>query len=61
MRYVIRYDTDNGKWAVIDTVVAGQKVGIHQTVEAAVDHVFAEQDLWRRYDPATERLARLMA
>ena len=61
MRYVIRYDIDHRKWAVIDTAVADQSVGMHQTAEAAIDHAFAEQELWRRYDPATERLARMMA
>jgi len=60
MRYAIRYDTDSRKWVVIDTAIADQTVGMHLTAEAAVDHAFAEQELWRRHDPAAERLARLM-
>ena len=60
MRYAIRSDTDTVKWAVIDTAFADQRVGMHLTAEAAVDHAFAEQELWRRHDPAAERLARLM-
>ena len=32
---------------------------MHLTAEAAVDHAFAEQELWRRHDPAAERLALL--
>ncbi len=61
MCYTIRYDTDNQKWTVIDTALADQKVGVHQTAQAAVYHAFAEQDLWRRHDPATERPAPPMA
>ncbi len=61
MRCTILYDTEKEKWAVIDTALADQKVGLHQTAEAAVYHAFAEQELWRRYDPATERMAHLMA
>jgi hypothetical protein len=61
LRYTIRYDTEKEKWAVIDTALADQKVGLHQTAEAAVYHAFAEQELWQRYDPATEQMSRLMA
>ncbi len=61
MRYTILYDTEKEKWAVINPPLADQKVGLHQTAEAAVYHAFAEQELWRRYDPATERMAHLMA
>jgi hypothetical protein len=61
LRYTIRYDTEKEKWAVIDTALADQKVGLHQTAEAAVYHAFAEQELWRCYDPTTDRMTRLMA
>jgi hypothetical protein len=60
MRYAILYDTEKRKWAIIDSAIAGQMVGVIQTAEAAVDHAVAEQELWLRHDPVTERQTRLM-
>ncbi len=61
MRYVVRYDRDSEKWAVVDTAVADQMIGVHKTADAAVDQAFGEQELWRRYDPTVIRMARLLA
>ena len=59
MRYAVRFQPDDRRWAVIDTVVASQIVGIHGSETQAYKQAFAEQERWRKFDPLAQHLGRL--
>lgn len=58
MRYSVRYQPRHKNWAVVDTAVAGQVMGVHSTKADAYKHAFAEQERWRRLDPVARHLSR---
>ena len=58
MRFSVRYQSKQKNWAVIDTGVAEQIVGLHATKAAAYKQAFAEQERWRKLDPAVRELTR---
>lgn len=59
MRFSVRYQSSQRNWAVVDTAVAGQVMGVHDTKAEAYKHAFAEQERWRRLDPAAQLLGRV--
>lgn len=52
MRHQVRFDRKINKFAVLDTALANQPVGLHDDFDAAFSHAEAEEDLWRRYGDA---------
>ena len=59
MRFSVRYQSIQKNWAVVDTAVAGQVMGVHDTKADAYKHAFAEQERWRRLDPVAQQLSKV--
>ncbi|MBT6094338.1 MAG: hypothetical protein HOH04_05615 [Rhodospirillaceae bacterium] len=49
MRYLVRYDADDSKWLVIDSLSAGQTVGCHDQKPRALTQAKSEERLWHRF------------
>ena len=58
MRYSVHYEGAEKNWVVTDAANCHQVMGIHNTKSEAYKHAFAEQERWRKYDPAAKYLAR---
>ena len=60
MRYVVRYDSVDEAWLVVDTLTVEQTVGRHSRHPGAVFQAEAEERRWRRFGSGAENFA-LMA
>ncbi len=49
MRYLVRYNSDDSKWLVIDSLSAGQAVGCHDQKPKALTQAKSEERQWHRY------------
>lgn len=59
MRYSVHYEGADKNWVVTDAANCHQVMGIHGTKSEAYKHAFAEQERWRKHDPAANHLARI--
>ena len=60
MRYVVRYDNQDRKWLVVDTLTVEQTVGCHRGQPEALIQAESEERRWRRLGAGAENFA-LMA
>jgi hypothetical protein len=51
MRYIIRFETTNQRWLVVDSAVAGQVMGVHRSEKAAREQARVEEDRWNKFKP----------
>lgn len=51
MRYKVEFDSETARWLVIDTGLANQRMGIHQSKLAALRQAVIEEKRWLTYDP----------
>ncbi|MEQ8666773.1 MAG: hypothetical protein RIC16_13715 [Rhodospirillales bacterium] len=52
IKHQVRFDRKIDKFAVLDTALANQTIGLHDDFDSAFAHAEAEEDLWRRYGGA---------
>lgn len=52
MRHQVRFDRTIKKFAVVDSMLANQTVGLHDDFNSAFAHAEAEERLWRAFGRA---------